>query len=307
MSGTETDLPIIDAHQHFWNLETGDYPWLNGGETVPFRYGDYSPIRKTFLVSDYRALSSRHNVVNTVHMEAEWNPANPVAESRWLTELSNTEGLPGALVAQAWLDRDDVEDVLAAQAAFPLVRGIRQKPKAAPTPDDYMPNMPSSLMDPKFREGYGLLEQHGLSYDLQVHWWHLHEAADLAACFPATQIIINHTGLPADRSDKGLAGWRSAIKVAAEAPNIAIKISGIGVKGEAWTVEANRQIVLDTIETFGPDRCMFASNFPVDSLVVDFDTLFNGFKTITHEFSAEDRRMIFHDNAVKFYRLQQKL
>ncbi|MBT3700770.1 MAG: amidohydrolase family protein [Alphaproteobacteria bacterium] len=296
-------MKIIDAHQHFWDLQTCDLPWLTSNENIPFRYGDYSAIKKDFLVADYRACTANHNIVNTVHMEAEWNPVDPVAESRWLTKLSQAQGLPGAFVAQAWLDRDDVEDVLAGHAAFPLVRGIRQKPKAAPTPDDYVPNMPGSMMDPKFREGYALLQEHGLSYDLQIPWWHLHEAAELATDFPATQIIVNHTGLPSDRSEAGLNGWRNAIKVAAMLPNIAIKISGIGVKEQPWTVESNRQIVLDTIEVFGPDRCMFASNFPVDSVVADFDTIFNGFKTITKDFSDEDRNMMFHDNAVRIYRL----
>jgi predicted TIM-barrel fold metal-dependent hydrolase len=298
-----TSLKIIDAHQHFWDLSACDLPWLSPAENIPFRYGDYSAIKKDFLVSDYRTCTARQNIVNTVHMEAEWNPVDPVAESRWLTRLSEAEGLPGAIVAQAWLDRDDVEEVLAAHASFPLVRGIRQKPKAAASPDDYVPNMPGSMMDPKFRAGYALLEQHALSYDLQTPWWHLHEAADLANDFPATQIIINHTGLPADRSEAGLNGWRNAIRIAAQLPNIAIKISGIGVKGQPWTIEANGQIVLDAIEAFGADRCMFASNFPVDSLVADFDTIFDGFKTITKDFSDEDRNKMFHDNAVRIYRL----
>ena len=109
----------------------------------------------------------------------------PFAESRWLTKLTQAQGLPGAFVAQAWLDRNDVEDVLAGHATFPLVRGIRQKPKAAPSPDDYVPNMTGSMMDPRFREGYALLQKHGMSYDLQTPWWHLHEAAELAADFPA--------------------------------------------------------------------------------------------------------------------------
>ncbi|MBT3788213.1 MAG: amidohydrolase family protein [Alphaproteobacteria bacterium] len=298
-----TTLRIIDAHQHFWDLSACDLPWLSGEENIPFRYGDYSAIKKNFLVSDYRACAAKQNIVNTVHMEAEWNPADPVAESRWLTRLSEAEGLPGAIVAQAWLDREDVADILAAHANFPLVRGIRQKPKAAATPNDYVPNMPGSMMDPKFRAGFALLQEHGLSYDLQTPWWHLHEAAELANEFPATQIIINHTGLPADRSEAGLNVWRNAIRIAAQLPNIAIKISGIGVKDQPWTVEANGQIVLDTIEAFGADRCMFASNFPVDSVVADFDTIFDGFKTITKDFSDEDRNKMFHDNAVRIYRL----
>jgi len=303
MSDSDDDLPIIDAHQHFWDLATGDYPWLSPDEAIPFRYGDYSAIKKNFLISDYKACAAKQNIVNTVHMEAEWNPADPVAESSWLSDLSAREGLPGALVAQAWLDQDDVEKVLARQSAHSLVRGIRQKPKAALSPGDYAPDLSGSMTDPAFRAGYGLLEKHGLSYDLQTPWWHLHEAAELAADFPATQIIVNHTGLPADRSDAGLAGWGKAIRLAAQVPNIAIKISGIGQKDQPWTVDNNRRIVLETIDAFGPDRCMFASNFPVDSLVADFDTIFNGFKIITQDFSFADRKKLFHDNAVRIYRL----
>jgi len=303
MSAPDDDLPIIDAHQHFWNLATGDYPWLSPDEAVSFRYGDYGAIKKDFLVADYRASAANQNIVNTVHMEAEWNPTDPVAESRWLSNLSAKEGLPGALVAQAWLDREDVEEVLAGQAGHPLVRGIRQKPKAAPSAEDYTPGLPGSMTDPAFRAGYGLLEKHGLSYDLQTPWWHLHEAAELAADFPVTQMIINHTGLPAVRSEAGLAGWGKAIRLAAQLPNIAIKISGIGLKDQPWTVENNRRIVLETIDAFGPDRCMFASNFPVDSLVADFDTIFNGFKTITSDFSFGDRKKLFHDAAARIYRL----
>ena len=87
-----TTLRIIDAHQHFWDLSACDLPWLSGEENIPFRYGDYSAIKKNFLVSDYRACAAKQNIVNTVHMEAEWNPADPVAESRWLTRLSEEIG-----------------------------------------------------------------------------------------------------------------------------------------------------------------------------------------------------------------------
>ena len=121
--------------------------------------------------------------------------------------------------------------------------------------------------------------------------------------YPETQIVVNHTGLPADRSAEGLAGWREALKTLAKAPNVAIKISGLGQAGKPWTADGNRRIVLDTIDAFGTDRCMFASNFPVDSLIASFDTIFNGFLAITADFTEEERRRLFHDNAVRFYRL----
>ncbi|MCH8884179.1 MAG: amidohydrolase family protein, partial [SAR324 cluster bacterium] len=100
------------------------------------------------------------------------------------------------------------------------------------------------------------------------------------------------------------AAWREAIARLAEAPNAVVKISGLGVPGRPWTVEANRRIVLDTIALFGVERCMFASNFPVDSLVAGFDTLFGGFQAIVAHLPRADRQRLFHDNAVRYYRLE---
>ncbi len=157
--------------------------------------------------------------------------------------------------------------------------------------------------DPIWRKGYALMERHGLSYDLQTPWWHLDAAAQLAADFPATPIILNHTGLPADRSTEGLAGWRKGMDTIAAQPNVFLKISGIGRAGLPWTVEANGPIIRDAIAIFGVDRCMFASNFPVDSLIGDFTTIFSGFAEAVADRSLEDRRKLFHDNAVRIYRL----
>jgi predicted TIM-barrel fold metal-dependent hydrolase len=183
------------------------------------------------------------------------------------------------------------------------VRSVRHKPRAAPSPVQVVPGAPGSMGDPKWRAGYALLAQHDLSFDLQTPYWHLAEAAELARDFPATQIILNHTGLPADRSAAGLDAWRAAMRTLAATPNVAVKISGLGQRGHRWTVEANGGIVRDTIAIFGVARCMFASNFPVDSLCADFDTIYSGFKTITADMAAADRRKLFHDNAVRFYRL----
>jgi predicted TIM-barrel fold metal-dependent hydrolase len=297
------DLPIVDAHQHFWDVTLDKHPGFRAEPPLPFRYGDTRPLRRTYLPADYRADARGHRIVATVYVETEWDPGDPLGETRWVEALAAREGLPTAVVAQAWLDRDDVDDVLARQAACPLVRGIRHKPVAAPSPDAVVPGAPGSMGDLQWRAGFARLARHGLSFDLQTPWWHLHEATTLARAFPDTLVILNHTGLPADRSPQGLRGWRDAMDALAAAPNVAVKISGLGVPGRPWTAESNREVVLGAIELFGVDRAMFASNYPVDGLVATLDTIYAGFKAITRDFSDSDRRKLFHDNAVRLYRL----
>ncbi|MCR6636473.1 amidohydrolase [Devosia sp.] len=298
-------MQIIDAHHHFWNIEQNYLPWLRDEPPIPFRYGDYSSLKRNYLIEDYRRDAGRFDVIGSVYIETEWDPADPVGETRWVKEI-RPQGLPSVMVAQAWLDRDDAEAVLHAHGQTPFVRGIRHKPRAARSPDLVEPDLPGSMGDSAFRKGFALLKPNGLSFDLQTPWWHFEEARALADAFGDTQIIVNHTGLPSDRSASGLAGWRKALKLLAGAPNVAIKISGIGLVGRPWTVADNQPIVLDAIEIFGTDRAMFASNFPVDGLVASFETIFDGFAQITAQFADADRALLFRENARRIYRLEGK-
>ena len=299
----ENAIPIVDAHQHFWDLGRNYHPWLCDAEPIPFRYGDYSALRQNYLPADYRRDSAGFRVAKTVHMEAEWDRTDPVGETRWLESIHREYGLPSALIGHAEFDRGDIEEVLAGHAQSPLMRGIRHKPTAATDPREARRGASGSMDDPRWRSGYALLERHGLSYDLQTPWWHLDAAAALAADFPGTLLIINHTGLPADRSVEGLAGWRRALATAAAQPNVFIKISGLGRRGLPWTLEANGPIIRDTIAVFGPERCMFASNYPVDRLAGAFDTIYRGFFASVAERPAGEQLQLFHDNAVRVYRL----
>ncbi len=294
-------LTIVDAHQHFWDPELNYHPWLRDEPPVPFRYGDYRPLRRRYLPPDYLADAAPYQVEKTVYVEAEWNPADPVGEMRYIERLRSEHGLPSVAVAQAWLDADDASAVLEQQAAFSFVRSIRHKPRANRSPGDAAPG---GMSETRWRAGYAQLARNGLRFDLQTPWWHLHEAVRLAADFPDTQLILNHTGLPADRSTEGLAGWKLAMTALAACPNVAVKISGLGQPGQAWTAAANGNIVRTVIELFGPSRCMFASNFPVDSLCASFATIFDGFRSIVRDLSADEQRGLFSDNAIRIYAME---
>jgi predicted TIM-barrel fold metal-dependent hydrolase len=289
---------IADPHQHFWDPGLHYYPWLVDEPPIPFRYGDYRPIRRRYLPADYRSDAAPFVVERSVYIEAEWDPRDPSGEMDYIASVRREHGLPSAAVAQVWLDRAEAAAVLEDHAARPFVRSVRHKPRANRGPGHAAPG---GMTDTAWRQGFAHVGRYGLRFDLQTPWWHLHEAVHLARDFPDTRIVLNHTGLPADRSQAGIEGWKRAMTALASCPNVAVKISGLGQPGVAWTTDANREIVRTTIELFGLDRCMFASNFPVDGLCASLPTIFGGFCEIVADLAPHEQRALFRDNAIRIY------
>jgi predicted TIM-barrel fold metal-dependent hydrolase len=215
-----------------------------------------------------------------VYVEAEWDPRDPSGEMQFLSEIRERHGFPSVTVGQAWLERDDCPAVLESHASRGFVRGVRHKPK------------PGQMDDARWRAGYARLAPLGLHFELQAPWRQLGEATRLARDFPETRIVLNHTGMP----DADLAGWRGAIAALAACPNVEVKISGMG--------RPIREAVLGAIELFGVGRAMLASNYPVDSLRAPFDEIYATFDELTRDLSLSERRALFHDNAVRIYRME---
>lgn len=303
-TGDDALLPIIDPHHHFFDLGRNHHPWLSDHILTNFRYGDYAAIRRDFLPEHYRRVAAGHLVLGSVLMEGEWDSRDPVGEMRWTAEVAAEHGAPDAAIAQIWLDREDAAAVADAYRDMPIVRSVRHKP-AAVSREAHQASFsaPGSMRDPKWRDGYARLAPAGLHFDLQTPWWHLDEAAELARDFPGTTIILNHAGLPSDRSAEGLAAWQAALDRLAQQPNVVAKISGIGVPGRAWTLDLQAPVIAGVISAFGVERCAFASNFPVDGLCADFGTIYDVFKAATRNRAPAERLALFHDNATRWYRL----
>ena len=236
-------------------------------------------------MSDYRRDSVGWTVTHGVYVEAEWDPLDPVGEMDFVAGVRAQEGFPTVAVAQAWLDRDDVVSVLESHGTRPFVRGVRQKPR------------PGQMDDARWRQGCARLAALGLHLELQAPFAQMSEAARLARDFPDTTIVLNHAGLPPamDRS-----AWRDAMSGLAACGNVAVKISGLGNLDAA----ARCDVTLALIEQFGVQRAMFASNYPVDSLRDRFDAIWRTFDEITKGFADAERRALFHDNAMRIYRMQ---
>jgi predicted TIM-barrel fold metal-dependent hydrolase len=302
-TGEDADLPVVDAHHHIWDLQANHHPWLTEEPPPPFRYGDSRKLRRNYMPADYRRDAAGQNIVATVYMEAEHDPADPLRETRWVHEVAAREGLPQAMAGAAFLDRADAAQLIAAQARFPLVRSLRHKPRGVASPDAYESGhrIPGSMRCPRWRAGYWLLADHGLLFELQTPWWHLGDALELARDVPGTPIVLNHLGLPSDRSTPGLSAWREAMARLSEAPNVLVKLSGICVPGQRWTAELNGWVVLEAVRLFGPERCMWASNYPVDGLVAGFAEILSAMRAITAGLPRADRLALFHGTACRTY------
>jgi predicted TIM-barrel fold metal-dependent hydrolase len=266
---------------HVWDPRAHYYPWLCDERPIAFRYGDYSKLRRRYLVDDYRADTAGWRVSHAVYIEAEWDPRDPLGEMDFVSRIRKNSGFPTVAIAQAWLDRDDCAEVLEAHARNSFVRGVRHKPR------------PGMMDDSRWRAGYARLGRLGLHFELQAPFSQLAEAARLARDYPDTTIVLNHAGLP---TAGGAREWRSAMAGLAACSNVAVKISGMGAPV--------REFVLGVLELFGIDRTMFASNYPVDSLRASFATIYAGFEEITRGLREAERRALFHDNALRIYRMR---
>lgn len=298
------DLAIVDAHHHLWDLDRHYYPWLSDHPEPNFFLGDYTALKRNYRPPDYRRDAAGFNIVKTVHCEAEWNRDDQVGETEWLTHIAAEHGMPHAIVGHVWLDDPAVKEKLEGHCRSPLMRGIRSKPVTASAATAPRPDGPRSLSDPAWRRGYAALERHGLSYDLRVPFWHLSEATRVIEAHPDIPVVVNHTGFPWDRSEEGLAAWRAEMTAIARLPWVHLKLSELGLKDAPWTVESNRRVVLDALEIFGVDRCMWASNFPPAGLRIRFRDQLLGFFDILSDLSRPELQAVFHDNATRFYRLE---
>ncbi|MET3622405.1 amidohydrolase family protein [Burkholderia ambifaria] len=295
---------LVDAHHHLWQLDAGaHYPWLQERyDPARFMFGDYAALCRDFGVDDYRHAAQCAPIVASVHVEAERARDEALAETRWLHEVAAAHGLPSAVVAWVDLLADDAHERLAEQAAWPRVRGVRFKPRTAATPDAFVDG-PGTLRDPRWPAALERLAAYGLGWDLRVPFWHLRDAAALLADAPGVDVVLEHAGLPWDRSVAGLARWRSGMEALAASPRVTVKISELGLRDAAWNEADNARIIRDTIAIFGWQRCLFASNFPVAGLRVSYPALLRTFARAMADLDDAARQAIWHDNAMRVYRI----
>ena len=300
------NIPIVDAHHHLWDLnnEHTKYSWLMVKEGEAF-FGDYAAIRKSYLLEDYIKDAQNQNLIKSVHVQAEHDDDKPVNETAWLQSLADNHSskLPNAIVAFADFSKNNIVEILDGHQEYKNTKGIRQilsfnkeEPKYSHASEDFMKNT-------TWVENFKSIRNRNLSFDIQIYKHQMQDAADLANKYDDVLFILNHTGEPCYQTEEYIQSWEENMKKLAKCENVAAKISGLGMFDPQWTIDSTRIFVEKTIQIFGIDRCMFASNFPVDKIFNTFDNYWESFKEITKNYSENDKKLLFSSNAEKFYRI----
>jgi predicted TIM-barrel fold metal-dependent hydrolase len=298
-----TNRPVfVDPHVHLWDLSHVRYPWLMPPFSDDGPNGSVEPIASDYGLDEYLADAGNWDVRGIVHIDAGAHPDDALKETEWLQAMADARGMPSGIVAFAALESPELEPLLAAQAAHRNVRGIRHIINWHPDPQRSYSASDITTSD-AWIHGFGLLSSYGLSFDLQAYPGQFAHLATLIARHPDTQVILDHTGMAIPNDEDGWEVWRSGMAALAALPNVAVKISGMGFTWRPWDAAQARPYVLETIDLFGTDRAMFASNFPTDKLFGSFDKHLDTYSAITIGFSETERAALFAGNANRIYRL----
>jgi predicted TIM-barrel fold metal-dependent hydrolase len=287
-------LDFVDTHVHFWDLGNPDlfYCWLAPDGEDP-QLGERLEELKgiNYSVDDYIADTRTANVTKTIHMQAAIGSEDPVKETGWLQEAADRTGFPQGIIGYSNLKDPDVGKELERHCAYANMRGLRDFSEG-----DY-------LVDADFHRGYALLAEFKLVASLSIDWENMAKARDLAVKFPEIPLVLDHCGEPAARDDDYFRNWKQGMKTVAEAENVICKISGLGMADNDWTIDSIRPWVMACIETFGPARCIFGTNFPVDKLYSTYDVLIDAYTELITDFTEDEQIAMFSKNAETLYRI----
>ena len=339
----EPDLPIIDPHHHLWdrpteilkNLPPSDHGFMDIIRDIP-RYLLDELLAD--LKSGHNVIGTVYMECGAMYRADGPDALKCVGETEFVNGIAamTASGLYGDVRACAGIvghtdfrqDPDVVEDVLRSHiaAAHGRFRGIRQSSSWDADPNVLGPlhgRVPEGLYrDSKFRDGFEALHRLGLSFDAWLLEPQLPDLIDLARFFPDTTIVLDHVGTPLGiaayegRRDERFGAWRDSIRELAKCPNVNVKLGGLPMPFAGWRkrmaeplptselLAAQWKPYIETcIDAFGPMRCMFESNFPVDRFGADHVSLWNAFKHIVAKYTAADKTALFSGTAARVYRL----
>ena len=289
-SRSETVIPVIDAHQHLWDISKFKLPWLpNDGV-----------LARSYSIDDYKKHTQGLNIVNTVYMEVDVDPSQQLLEAEDVSRLCQVPDsrMKGAVISGRPGSRQ-FKEYISKISTLNGIKGLRQVLHVPTTP-------PGFCLSNDFIEGVRLLGSKGLSFDLCVKHSELGNVSLLIDECPDTVFILDHCGNP-DLKEKDLSPWKRGLESVAKRKNVVCKVSGFLASAPAfgkWSIEQIAPIVNYTLDIFGPDRVMFAGDWPVVLLAASFADWIGAVRQIVSSRPTLDQKKLFFENAVKYYKLK---
>ena len=292
-------LPIIDTHQHLWDLSRFQPPWLSDAPEI---------LAKSYVTKDYLEATAGLNVVKAVYMEVDVDPKQQVAEAEYVIALCKSEDHPtvGAVISGR-PNSAGFKPYIMQFKDSPYIKGVRQVL--------HVPSASQGLcLEPQFVASMHVLGELGMSYDLCMRPKELGDGARLARLCPETRFVVDHCGnadprafMPgaAEQPTHDVKQWQRDLAGLADCPNVICKISGIvarAPKGE-WKSDILAPPINFCLDKFGPDRVVFGGDWPVCLLGASYRRWVDSLKEVISNRSESDQRKLLHDNAEKFYRL----
>ena len=275
---------IIDAHQHVWNLEKCSYPWLTP---------ETGPLYRTFEATELEPVIRKLGVDKTVLVQA----MDAYEDTDYMLATAAAHSWVGGVVGWVPLDRpEEAAESLERFRRHEVFKGVRHLIHGEQDPE--------WLMRPEVQEGFRLLEQRGLTFDVvAVFPNHLKLVPLLSEKFPKLRIVIDHLAKPPIGSD-GWKEWARQLKLAAENPNVFAKLSGLNTAaGNGWSAEVLRPCIAYSMDVFGAERLMFGSDWPVAILNGSYEEVWGATHDALAECSAKEKEAVFGGTAARFYRI----
>jgi predicted TIM-barrel fold metal-dependent hydrolase len=291
---------IIDAHHHIWRRR--DLPWLDG-PMQPRIFGPYEAIRRDYLIDEYLADLASSGVTKSVYVQCNWPKDRFADEVAYVQQAAHETGFPQAIVGYADFLASDVRPQLDRLTKYPGMRGLRMQLQWHKNPQYQFASGPDLARDPTLQKNVAHLADYGWSFDLQVFAGQMQGAAELADSAPKVTFILQHAGMIEDLSPSGWEEWRNGMRLLASRPNVTSKLSALGTfihKNDPAHIAA---VVHETIDIFGPERCLFGSNFPVEKLWTKYADLITAYRKAIEPLGEAVARAALHDTAARVYRL----
>ncbi|WP_413110291.1 amidohydrolase family protein [Thaumasiovibrio sp. DFM-14] len=295
---------VIDSHVHLWDLESNYYPWLMDGLSGEEGKSGLESIAHTYLIDHLVEHSDEVDLEGIVHIQADYDPSDPVGETRWLDTYANEGRLKGidlAIIGFVDLTAPNAECLLEQHCHSRYFRGIRQmlnfvdNPRYCWASQDYLAN-------PQWRQNFSLLSKYQLSFDLMCFDQQMEEASRLAAQHADVPIILEHCGMPWLGEEHDTL-WRKGIEALARCDNVACKLGGLGTMQPNWQYQDAQKYFDHLLHHFGVERLMYATNFPTDSVFTSYQQVIRSFSHAMSQLSADEQDQIFRLNARNWYRL----